>query len=382
MKKGNAVLISSDLTDLGLFSCEQCEKNTITSSSSAFCPHCYSGLPKKQDIEASMTASVKKKLKTPVVFCESCETDLYSDTDTDAEALANSIYCPICGGGEIVACEIESGDNEGDLGVDDDSEEDENLESEEDDITDDVKDKIADMPDGGELEASLIGSPEPTWFFFRGGNPVFKLAKSKVHADLHSIFASDDFVQAFTTRIKDTDVVSTLNEFGGEVLDQNKALNTDDLETLAFEKLQSSVMPKFLDCLALAIEGSAKGVYKNLNNDLKASFHDELVAGGLTDKAAQSTIEAAFYSAGPDVFVSLVAMATQLMYKDEKTFVELKSTIQDSGTVTSNVTEDTIAHSNLKAKLIAGNINIDTNGTVKESTVSNMRERISFKTKK
>jgi len=140
--------------------------------------------------------------------------------------------------------------------------------------------------------------------------------------------------------------------------------------------------------LALAIEGSAKGVYPNLNKDLKASFFDELVARGMPESKVQEAIEAAFLSAGTDVFTAIVAKATELMYKSEDSYKDLKATIQSAGIIHGKPTliEDDLEKKEVREKLIAGSVPLSfVNSSDSVATpfalksVQKFRDRISFR---
>jgi len=245
------------------------------------------------------------------------------------------------------------------------------------------------MEEGSEIEAAMVSSPEPTWFLFKSGKPILKITKSKVHADAHPIFATESFVEMFKARVEEASLISAIKDFNAEVVKDDEVINSLDLEKLAFDRLQSQVIPKFQDCLALAIEGSAKGVYPNLNKELKASFYDELVARGLPETKCQEAIEAAFLSAGTDVFMALVAKATELMYKPDNSFKELKATIQSAGIVHGKptVTEDDLEKKEVRERLSAGNLPLQNLVSTTDSltapfalkSVQSFRDRISFR---
>lgn len=372
--------------------CTGCEATIIAGTIDKFCPFCFEelslgALVKKESLRASSS--------TPRLLCRVCGSKIYSDSPLADEELANQTYCTVCGSSEVeVEKEGEGGEEEdrgkeGKEGIEavetgeTDEGEEETLETEEEA----VKESLSSGFLG--IEASLVPTPEPTWFFFKGGIPLFKLSRSKTLVDARPIFETDSFVDAFKQRVKDTSLTAAIKEFSGEVFNIDKVLTPLDLESLAFEKLQSQVLPKFQDCLALAVEGAVKGVYPNLNKEIKAAFFDELVARGLTQTKAISAVEAAFIAAGTDMFTALIAKATELLYKKEDMYTEIKATIQSSGTVHKGliVSEDEIDQKEIREKLVAGNLHVQipdslvdlsTTNPIADKTVQTLRDRISF----
>jgi len=357
--------------------CDDCDKNIVMSSADKFCPFCYSELDTNEGkvLKAEFRASVENQKAR--FICSICEKEIYTTLDKPDEEIINCCYCPACGSSEIEACEEVQETKEegsGDEPKVEDIEEPENQ---------------VEMEEGSEIEAAMVSSPEPTWFLFKSGKPILKITKSKVHADAHPIFATESFVEMFKARVEEASLISAIKDFNAEVVKDDEVINSLDLEKLAFDRLQSQVIPKFQDCLALAIEGSAKGVYPNLNKELKASFYDELVARGLPETKCQEAIEAAFLSAGTDVFMALVAKATELMYKPDNSFKELKATIQSAGIVHGKptVTEDDLEKKEVRERLSAGNLPLQNLVSTTDSltapfalkSVQSFRDRISFR---
>lgn len=371
--------------------CTGCEATIIAGTIDKFCPFCFEELTlgtlvKKESLQASSS--------TPRLLCRVCGSKIYSDSPLADEELANQTYCTVCGSSEVEVEKGESGESGEEEGRGEETEagetgetnegEEETLEIEEEES---VKESLSSGFLG--IEASLVPTPEPTWFFFKGGIPLFKLSRSKTLVDARPIFETDSFIDAFKQRVKDTSLTAAIKEFSGEVFNIDKVLTPLDLESLAFEKLQSQVLPKFQDCLALAVEGAVKGVYPNLNKEIKAAFFDELVARGLTQTKAISAVEAAFTAAGTDMFTALIAKATELLYKKEDMYTEIKATIQSSGTVHKGliVSEDEIDQKEIREKLVAGNLHVQipdslvdlsTTNPIADKTVRTLRDRISF----
>jgi hypothetical protein len=240
--------------------------------------------------------------------------------------------------------------------------------------------------DADTLEASFLNNPEPTWMFSSNGNPVIKIKKSKVSEDSHLLFATAKFPELFINRVKESCFATAIKDFSAETFTTASLMNSVDLENMAFEKLQSTVIPKFQDCMALTIEGAAKGVYPELNQELKASFFDAFVSRGMPESKTKEAIEASFLDSGPIVFSSIIAKATELMYKKEEAYSEIKATIQASGNIR-QVTEEDIEAKEFKAKLKAGNLPFSTNeltntalqSSIAKTSMGSYRDRIKFK---
>lgn len=369
--------------------CPDCEGKFFGSSDAEYCPHCYA------EVKKSSKSKVKASPEdlNSVVFCNGCDTKFYS-TIEDTDEIVNNMFCPICSSSDLE--ELDEDDDEIELKVEDeeekekeDEDEDEDEDKDDDEDEEEATKNALEGTNVNDLEAALVTQPEETWYFFKSGKPMFRLMKSKVHSDSHPIFATDRFLEIFQQRAKEISVASAIKEFDGEVLQKEEVYNSMDLENLAFERLRSKFVPRFIDCLGLAIEGASKGVYQDLNTELKASFFDELVARGLTEKDAQEAVEAAFYAAGTDVFASMVNKALELFNKDSKTFEEIKSTIQSSGIVKghSSANEEDMERKELRARLSGGNIPVQSSEPVSNfagrgfdsKTVDEYRERISFK---
>jgi len=396
MKKGKTegvsrtpLFSSSAVGPYRKYHCEDCDTNVVASGADdKFCPFCYSELSGEgKTLKAEFSASVTGQ--KPKFKCSTCEKEIYSTIDKDAEEVLNTCYCPACGSAEIE--KIEGTEEEATEGKKDEkpvTEGDEKPVTEGDEKPVTEGDEKPVTEDDESLEAALISSPEPTWYLFKKGIPVLKITKSKVHADAHPLFATQDFIEIFKGRVSETSLASAIKEFNADVVKDEEMINSLDLETLAFDKLQAQVIPKFQDCIALTIEASVKGVYPNLNKDLKASFFDELVARGLPESKAQEAIEAAFLSAGTDVFTAIVAKATELMYKSEESYKDLKTTIQSAGVIHGkpSLTEEDIERKDMREKLTAGSVplsfissNDSVNTPFSLKSVEKIKQRISFR---
>lgn len=394
--------------------CSECEEVLVVSENEKNCPHCYGELPAEGKImPESVVASTSQR--KPTLHCNECNRHLIvRGSKMDAETLANTLYCPVCGSSELVVApsnakiednekldpvenRISASDEESDEEPDEElDEEDEEAvkqvedasEENMDDVEEEVEDKL-EASDLASLEACFTQLPEPAWLFTSNGIPIIRITKSKVDASAHPIFA-EKFADIFVKRAQETSLTSAVKEFNAEVFSSNKILNNLDLENMAFEKMSSTVMPKFIDCLGLAIQGAAKGIFDDLSTELKAAFFDSLVARGLSESDAEGAIEESFSSAGPDVFTAMVKKATELFHKPEVAYKEIKSTIAASGRVrSSSVTKDDEDRKTIRQKLVAGSIPLVTSEPVvganidlKASSVRSVMSRLSLSKKR
>jgi len=391
-----------------LYKCNECEEKVVASKEDSFCPHCYSKLP---SIGTNLKASIEASLgsKKPKLVCDTCESKIYSSSSMSNDDLINQMYCPSCGSAELSSCDTidtegKKDDDTEEIVVDesvkeDDSvegkkdeeeivEEDVETEDKEDDVEEEVQEKISST---SELEASLIQNPEPSWYFFKNGRPLFRILKSNVHSDARPLFETQQFLNIFDESSRRSSVEAAMKEFNAEVFENENTLNTLDLESIAFEKLQSHVIPKFQDCLALAVTGASKGVYPNLNKELKACFYDELVARGITETKVEEAIEAAFAGAGTNIFTALIAKATELMYKSDEAYSEIKATVVSAGFVKgkASITESDIETNEFRTKLKAGNYPLTgstesvvapkASDAIVKTVVSDYRNRLAFR---
>lgn len=362
MRKRPVVVVSSSKDGIVEAKCDSCGENVALSANDSYCPKCSEAIELTQGTQLSASVS---KLEASLK-CGSCDQILYTNA-ADAQIAANSSFCPVCGSADVEEA------NPSDLEEDYD---------EDMDVEEEVEEKLASST--LDLEAAFIASPE-SWMFFDNGTPLFKLEKSKLDASCHAFFASDRFIHAFQARASETSLARAIKEFNGEILKAD-ALTTDQVEDLALEKFQSSVLPKFLDCIAIAIEGAVKGVFPEVGNDLKAGFYDEMVARGMTKGKAIEAIEAAFSGSGKQVFSSVIAKAMELFNKPEPVQNEIKAMLQKSGTVASFTGED-FEQQELQARLRDGNLPIvgqtpiTVMASMRSGSVSHLRTKLSLRQK-
>lgn len=401
-----------------LFTCEDCGERVIASADDSHCPFCYASLPsEREEVSSEMAASLGQEEDVVELRCDTCDKTMFvKNTKKSVEELCNSLFCVSCGSAEVTLPEDDSEDDfeddvkddkesEGkckstadDGEVNDDSEnsdsedknDDKQVEDEKKDrekvVTEEVQDKLG---SAAVDDFEPVRSSTSIIFLSKEGNPAFRICKSKINASAHALFDTNKFIEIFQNHAKETGLSQAIKEFNGEIYDSAKVISSLDLEALAFEQLRSSVMPKFIDCIALAIEGGTKGIYGDVHTSLKASFYDEMLARGVAENQIIPTIEAAFASAGPDVFSNIIAKAQELFNKSEESFKEIKSTIQAASNVSIKANADIdLEQQEIRSKLNEGNVSISLREPVstmaKESAfasanVEDLRSRMSLR---
>ncbi len=408
----NAFLLSSSKkAPYYQIKCATCEDKSVVSPKDKYCPRCATEFPKKGKLVKSNIVASLEEIE-PNLICKECDSGLITNSEENLEELSSNLFCPKCASDNLVVTEDTSVTNdtpqENEIStesetlmdeeipeiVEDEEEAPEMVEEDEEpiieedtneEVEDEVKDKLMSCDN---LEAALISNPEDSWVFFNQGKPAFKIVKSKISEESHPIFKSDDFVNIFNDRVNEVSLDKAIDEFNGEILDQNEVISSFDLRKIAYEELQANTIPKLIDCLVLATEGAAKGIYPELNEELKKTFFDELVTRGMDSQNANEAIEASF-SSSLDLFSSLIHKSVELLNKSNEAFDEVKATIQKAGSVKSAVkyTGEDLEHKEFRNKLEKGNVPIlastELLSTVhtKSSTASlkNMRNRLSLR---
>ncbi len=363
--------------ELSQVNCEDCGAVITASVKDSYCPFCVSPLPELEaDTVTSVEASSFDLDSTTRLKCSDCDTIIATDYPNDmAETLVAGMFCTVCGSEDLVETEEEQLLDDEDEELDDEDEEGAAQEELEEEIT-------------SKLEAAYLSLPEPTWMIFSNGAPIVSFCLSKQPEEAKAVFATEEYINIIKNKIATTSIAATAKEFNANILSKKKVLSMLDVEEVAYEKLQSTVLPKFTDCLNLAVLGMTKNVYPDLNSELKACFFDELKARNVSD--ASQVIESCFESAGTKVFEALIAKAMELFHKKDEALAEVKATITASSTVKSTVpvTAESLERKELKDKLIAGSIPVEdsepavqlkANKEMVQAGVTDVRSRISFK---
>lgn len=354
------IITSSQGSEFTNIQCPGCDEHLAISASDSFCPICSNTLPEVEEGSAVVFATISE----PRLFCNTCETDIFSNSRFANESLASTSYCPRCGSVDVIAMEEEK--------ATEDAEEE----------TSDVQDKLADK-DVDQMEAALLSQPEPQWVVFSKGQPVFSMKQSKQPEESKYIFTTAKFFSVFKQRAKETSLFAAVKEFNADVLDKTQIMSALDVEDAAYERLQAVVLPRFIDCVMTAIEGMTRNVYPDLSAELKACFYDELRARGIPD--SESLVEDSFDSAGSKVFAAVFSKAMELYNKPDAVRAEIKSTIFSTNRVKSSTREPRISQDNaeFRARLIEGNVPVMTSEPIiagmLQSSVEDMRTRLNLR---
>lgn len=290
-------------------------------------------------------------------------TDTDTDTDTELDATDDGDADDVGGDSDpredgdsdeldTDDAELDATDDSSDVDVDVDA--DNGAVNEDEDSTEDAVDGMEDVDDDegeaveqkitsedlvNDMEAQLIaGSTDnPIWYLFHKGTPIFRIEASTQPQEVRgTLFKQPRFVDFFKQRIRETTVAQAMKEFGAQMVEPQKLMAALDVESLAYERLQGTVLPQFTDCLDMAIQGMVRNVYPELQIELKASFYDEMTARGIQNP--EQAIDAAFSTCGTKVFQGLVAKALELFNKPTNVREELKATIMATAGVKSAVT--------------------------------------------
>lgn len=417
MSKTKTMIISgSTNSPMYQTKCKECQQRLVVAKTDKHCGVCGSKLDGKPPLRVRVKADVEEKIQEemePRLECQECETPIVTDSERDDALLAATLYCPVCGSAEVdvvdsienpenpeadkeeAAEELEASEEEA-LEEDAPAEDEDTMETKEEadaedaeDVEDEVQEKLDNMS-VEDMEAAFLSRPEGQWLFCANGNPIFRLRQSRQPKEALGIFGSEKFFNIFQARAKETSLFSAAREFGAEFFDEADVMDSDDIEETVYERLQSNVLPKFLDCVAMAIEGMTRNIYPDLSAELKAAFYDELKARGVNKP--DTVVDASFEAAGSKVFAAIIAKAMEFYNKPEEIRAELKDTIMQTeqakeakeakSVEKERVNEDDLESQEVAAKLLAGNLPLrDTSepiNTLANASVTAMRQKLSL----
>lgn len=381
------ILTSSPAAPVIKIECEDCESDVICTAEDKFCPLCGSELPSVEEPEVveETDETLQAAFKEPRLLCKGCNATIFSNFAGSDDELSDSVFCPKCGDADVVTVPKENVETKDVVQAG------EKCESESDEDSATVEDKIADMEeekakeeesgeeDSGlnleDMEAAFFASEtSPFWLLCQSGYPKLKLP---FDSKFSAIFGSEEFIDIFIQRAQQASLTSAIREFGAEVLDKT-VLTSAEVDHAVFEKLQASFLPRFMECITLAIEGMVRNIYPDLSSELKGAFYDEMKARGIQDPI--DVIEAAWNASGSEVFAAIVAKAMELWHKEPQILQELKATILATNKANSSIEADP-EHQELKARLVAGNIPVKASSSepltkVHQSSVVSLRERL------
>lgn len=350
------LVISSSNSTAKQIKCEECGTKAVIGANDSFCPKCSA------DVESSTDVRISASSAKPALVCSNCETELYVSTISASDAV-NNCYCPVCGSEQLEEIGEETENME------------ENLNLEPTDVEEEAEEKLA-SSSTEELEAAFISNPKQ-WVFFKSGVPYFTIEESKISPESHAIFSSDAFTHIFAQRVQETSLGKAIKEFNGKFL-TTANVPIEDIEALASDKFKSTHLPELLKCVAMAIEGATKGVFPEINQELKAAFYEELVARGMLPNRAYEAIEASFSSSAKQFFSAVIAKAMELFHKPENIRQEIKAMIQSSGTISGTAyTPEDFEQMEVQNRLKASFVPVMSNAVNSES-VKTLRDQITL----
>ena len=327
------------------YHCDSCENDVmIASSEVTCCPYCNESFTDKGvKVKAKVTANLQSTDSLDVV-CDDCGTSLsVYNTDKDAMSFCSACYCPICGGSEMQEQSVFTEDscNDGTCdevkGNNDEVSEEEMLEAKQDAIEkteQDVKNSLENPVISGEdLQWQAVSDEENgengtlIAFSAKTGNPLFIFRKKDCSEDMQNLFGSSIMIQGFNRICASEGIGNAVYKFGGKAFNDKQVLNSNYVDSLVDEKLYKDVLPKFVECMALAVEGSIKGIYPEVKREIEDSMSNELQGLGLPIERVEAAIRSTMGTGGTTVYASLLAKAVELMKKPSEVFVETKAMI-------------------------------------------------------
>ena len=337
------------------YECEHCGSAQVIASESKtpYCAFCQASLNKGTPVSrAELTASPEKELS--YIKCVSCDTVFAVEgADETAEETAASKYCVDCAGDSLVACDstgavLESSDDtqeeskDGELsdnadedvkdaledGIVTDSEATDSEESKDDTYSeldasthDDLQWSALDTTEGE--QTAMIASSKKT------GNPIALFRKAASPTAMQPLFAQSLFVSAFNEVAGNDGLATAIKAFGGSYFSE-KVLTASDIEKAALANMETTAIPRLIDCCQMAVEGGVKGIYPDVYNSLQRSMVNELVASGVDVERANNAVANTFATHGSDLFGTIVAKAMDLFVKPEASRLEAKALIMQA----------------------------------------------------
>lgn len=372
--------------------CAKCGSDVILDAASNYCPFCGESLESSgEQVKANVMASIVDTDNIEVQ-CNDCKSVLsvYNSDRTSSEFVL-SHYCPVCGGTDLEdsiftdsACTDESCD----------------VEAENEDIDDNKEDKIEETQDDVKesLESPTLESTDLTWksvddeengkegtlvaFSASSGNPLFIFRKKNCNDDMKSLFGSSLMIQAFNQICDKEGIGNAVAKFGGKAFNSKQILESNYIDTLVDNKIKNSVIPKFIECMALAVEGAMKGIYPDLRKSMNDSMCNELQGAGLPYERVQAAVKCTFGSgACSTIYSSILAKAMELFNKSESNYSETKSIIASAENSNSTPMDD--EQMSVRAALNASTMSIVTpsvygSHSSQSSEVSELRQRLKF----
>lgn len=426
IKQGH-VITASDGSQLSKTVCSDCGAVLMLSAVDSYCPICCFQLP---EVEHSNKTDVKASLSKDkaILKCSACDSIIKTDYSKDlTDVLVMSICCTACGSEDVeeyldsertIPDTMKDKEEENDqildkkiddgevidapkpivVGEEDKEEESNNIEDKEEknleEDADKVSDELTSCDEIAEMDAIFFKEPEPAWVLFSGIDPIIRIRLSKQPSSSEPLFGTESYINIFKERVKVSSLAMAIQEFNAEIIKPDKVMSAMEAQNVVYEKLQATVLPKFIDCLHIAISGMTRNIYPDLNLKLKAAFFDELSAQGVQDAAR--VVEASFEVAGAEVFEALVARAMEIFNKPDANREEIKATILGTSIVRSSIvpTPDTLEKLETISKLVSGNLSVVDSisdplvtsrfakESMKSAAITDVRDRISLRSRR
>lgn len=373
------------------YECSKCGNTMIIASEGQhYCACCSSPLDNGTPLSrAKLTASPNNNVK--YVKCVSCDTVFTVDSEESSEELSASKYCVKCSSDSLVACNasgesIEEEDDYNGLPLDEYVENNDvksNLE-------DGVLAKSEDNEDTAYTEMDASSFEELQWSALdtsdgeqtamiasssKTGNPIAIFRKKNAPESMQSLFAQSLFVSAFNEVAASEGLATAIKTFGGNYFSE-KVLTAADIEKAALANLQSSAIPRLIDCCQIAVNGGVKGIYPDVYTSLQKSIVNELVASGVDRERASNAVASTFSLHGSELFGTIVAKAMELFVKPETVRAEAKALIMQASTSLGNSEQEKIRAAMEKPAIDFGVLNMTASDKSSVLSVEKLRREL------
>lgn len=346
------------------FECEHCGSHQVlaTESTNPYCACCGNQLGKGTPVSrAEITASTE----TPTyVKCVACNTVFAVDgtEDTGAEVAAKT-YCPECAGDSLVECNasgeaVENPDPDVDEPGEDNSPESSSEDDDQKKTDEQLDDSIAQPETGSDFDenqAELVEASTAAdlqWNAIdtdkgemtamiassvKTGNPIAIFRKENAPDSMQPLFAQSLFISAFNEVAKDDGLAEAIKAFGGTFYTP-KLFTAQDMEKSALKRMETTAIPRLIDCCQMAVEGGCKGIYPDVYSSLQKSIVNELIASGVDSERATQAVSNTFSIHGSELFGTIMVKAMELFTKPETVRAEAKALIMQASTAIPSAT--------------------------------------------
>lgn len=409
------ITANSSKSALAKFSCTACGNSILGSKNEiTICPHCGEKFEGEgTQVKANVLAGVNQTDKAEIT-CTDCGAKLgIANANRTCSELSASLYCPICGGASLCeASECNSADDSEDgtdpfsdaactdgscdeVNADDQSDDDANdddsvvdddvIDNRATDTEDDVKSSLDDTDD---LQWKSVNDaengPDGTLVAFsaKTGNPMYVFKRNKCSADIQSIFGTTSMISGFKHIAKTEGVGSAVSKFGGSIF-SNKVLTPAYIESLAQARINDSVLPRLIECMALATEGGIKGIYPDINKELRDNMMNELIGSGIPRERVEACVSSVLGNNATTLYASILAKAVALLKKPQPVFEETKAMICAANT--GSFTAEDAEHHKVRAALNASSMRLldpsvtEITSSVKDDSVTELKSRLNLR---